>query len=126
MAGQLEAAQQDTAKMREVAEDLFNRWQGSQETSQRWFYDYLDVFLIPNTKNILRWFAGPAGWVQQSDFDKSWAASVPIDENRGNMTRVLVSLGLLEKEGEAYRATETGRHYVEHLAENRGQPQGAN
>lgn len=82
-----------------------------------WQFEFLSVFLVPMTQNVLRWFAGLQNVQATKEFyHQTWRDIVKDGGQRDTMLSVLLSYGLLVQEGDALKITEKGMQFLGYVA----------
>ena len=77
-----------------------------------WWFMYLSLFLVPNTKLVLRWFATQATPPTKEYYSEFWKAIVAESKLREVMLMVLIHHGLVVSEGPVLKVSQNGRDFL--------------
>lgn len=87
-----------------------------ERSADFWKFEYLSLFLVPNTQRVLKWFRDiPEFGIGISSFHNLWKPFI-LDENQRNVIlEILLYFDLLKVEGGYYKITETGKQFLAHM-----------
>jgi hypothetical protein len=76
-----------------------------------WFFRYLEVFLVVDTKRVLMWLIreGPKTY---SEYESSWMLDIPIPSSRKTIAEALQSNNLITIYNAIVTVTETGERFA--------------
>lgn len=80
-----------------------------------WEFGYLNLFLVHNSKMVLRWFLTQHEPVLAQNYYDTWVPTIPDLNERLSILQALVSSGLLDQENQHLNINEKGRAYVRYL-----------
>jgi hypothetical protein len=81
-----------------------------------WFYRFLDIFLVPRTKQILRWFANSLG-ANKDLYELTWGPVVGNPLQLSVILNVLLENQLLAQDGPLLKVTPLGGRFLGYLNE---------
>ena len=77
-----------------------------------WEYKYLNLFLVPNTKNVLDWFYSLDKSISVSFFDNIWKTIIPDEKEREAILKALLNHYLIiRNDGDMLVISPKGREY---------------
>jgi hypothetical protein len=91
---------------------LANVFTNLNEERKHWKLQFLNQFLVHNTKSVLAWFATiPAATF--ADYDRAWRHTIADGDQRATVVDALVQYGLLAHAQDGLRITDDGRNALE-------------
>lgn len=101
------------------AETLAIHVQEALNTKQQqaiwWWFQYLGLFFVPNTKWVLHWFATRTTQATREWFHEEWKARIPSAKEREIILSVLLHHELLVENGSLLAVSEAGHAFLEFL-----------
>ena len=77
-----------------------------------WEYKYLNLFLVPNTKNVLDWFYSLDKSISVSFFDNIWKTIIPDEKEREAILKALLNHYLIiRNDGDMLVISPKGKEY---------------
>lgn len=83
-------------------------------TAKFWKYSYLNLLFVPQTKNVLTWFARSVPQTRQS-YDTLWTPYILDQNQRNTILSVLLQNGMLLEEGGQLRISEEGYAFLQFI-----------
>lgn len=80
-----------------------------------WFFMYLNLFLVPTTKEVLVWISSLDG-VTKDLYEATWGPRLAQPIQRASTLNALLQTNLVQDVGGLFRITERGRRYKLFLA----------
>lgn len=77
-----------------------------------WWFMYLSFFLVPTTKNVLRWFAIQIPSPTKEYYNEVWKPLVVDSKQREIILMVLLHHGLIETKGHLLQITQNGHDFL--------------
>jgi len=77
-----------------------------------WKFDYLNLFLVPMTKEVLFWFSQQTVSLSEATYNTSWQTLIPDQSQRTTILNVLVRFGSVTNVGNLISITQTGRGFL--------------
>jgi len=82
-----------------------------------WKFQFLNQFLVHNTKSVLDWFAQRAA-ASLEEYDRTWRFSIPEPEQRARVVDALLQYGLLKFGQNGLEITDEGRRALEYFVQH--------
>jgi len=79
-----------------------------------WKFEYLKLFYVPKTKNVLLWFANNSPQTRDS-YNKSWQFLIPLVTERNVILDVLLQYGMIESEGINLKIASQGYSFLQYI-----------
>ena len=79
-----------------------------------WKFEYLKLFYVPKTKNVLLWFANNSSQARDS-YNKSWQFLIPLITERNVIIDVLLQYGMIESDGINLKITAQGYSFLQYI-----------
>ena len=86
-----------------------------QREVRYWWFMFLSLFLVPTTKNVLRWFAAQTIPPTKVYYDEVWKVIVLDAKQREVILMVLLHYSLVEFEGQTLEVSQIGRDFLAFL-----------
>jgi hypothetical protein len=80
--------------------------------SMLWEFNFLNYFLVFNTKRVLYWFSRLREPIPTTAFHQTWSTFIPLETERNTILDVLVKHNLIEHQARGYKITEKGKSYI--------------
>lgn len=113
-----------TASERDMLKELSSKIiDGLMTETRYWKFQYLSMFLIPNTQNVLRWFKNlemTNSFSSLNSFHTLWKSIIQSENERNTILEVLLNFDLLKTEGGNIKITETGKQFLNHIDVKQG------
>lgn len=95
----------------------------TKENADHWKFMFLNEFLVPTAKNVLKWFGAEESSLQKVRFYKLWTDEIQKPEQSIAILHTLRDYGLIEAQEsekaildiEDYKITNEGRKFIEFL-----------
>ena len=110
----IEDLQQEQLRGETEREQLQEQFRSALYESLQWRFRYLRIFLVYNTKRVLRWFA-EAQAKSRAEFDILWSPTIPEERERDAILRALLENELLEENRNILRITELGYAFLQYI-----------
>jgi len=111
-------AELSAQQTQEISQSLEAAGQMIGEEQQKaifWWYQYLNLFLVPFTKLVLRWFAERQIPPTRDLFHEHWKTYIPDKKERETILSVLLFHQLIQTDGQLFSITEAGRSFLQFL-----------
>lgn len=110
---QASTAEQEKEQILKNATDLLLQ---KEREVKYWWFMYLNLFLVPTTKHVLRWFASQPIAITKDYYNEVWKGIVANAVQREIMLMVLIHHNLIEANGPTLVLTQNGRDFLTFLA----------
>ncbi|MFB3886336.1 MAG: hypothetical protein ACE144_14020 [Thermodesulfobacteriota bacterium] len=107
-------AKQEKESLLETASNLLIE---KDRVIKYWWFMFLSLFLVPTTKNVLRWFAVQTPLPTKEYYNEIWKTVVADPKQREIMLMVLLHHGLIEANGPLLQVTQNGRDFITFIGE---------
>ena len=77
-----------------------------------WKFNYLNLFLVQMTKEILFWFSQQTASMSRANYHNVWQMWIPDVTQRDTILNVLLEFGMLQASGDQLSATPHGRGFL--------------
>ncbi|MEW6227480.1 MAG: hypothetical protein AB1700_05200 [Bacillota bacterium] len=103
-------------ELQAVRNAAFNLLAKKELEATYWKFEFLSVFLVPATKRVLSWFAGPHGGpITKEHYDGFWKTFITDRGQRETILSVLLFYGLLLQEDHRLRISDVGMQFLAFL-----------
>ena len=79
-----------------------------------WKFEYLKLFYVPKTKNVLLWLANNSPQTRES-YNKSWQFFIPLSTERNVIIDVLLQYGMIESDGLNLKIASQGYSFLQYI-----------
>lgn len=79
-----------------------------------WKFEYLKLFYVPKTKNVLLWFANNSPQTRDN-YNKSWQFLIPLVTERNVILGVLLQYGMIESDGINLKIASQGYSFLQYI-----------
>lgn len=97
---------------KEELQMIQNEYRHKVEECKLWKFQYLNLFFVQQTKNVLNWFSKSAPRTRQQ-YNLIWAPYIPNQEQRKVILEVLIQNGMLEESNGIIRITQEGHSFLQ-------------
>ncbi|MFH1771233.1 MAG: hypothetical protein ABH872_00250 [Candidatus Omnitrophota bacterium] len=112
--GYIKNLQNEHSLAHKEKQDLQTQLANAYVYTYAWKFEYLKLFYVPNTKNVLFWFTNNSPQTRES-YHKFWQFSIPLINERNIILDVLVRYGMIESDGVNYKITEQGYSFLQYV-----------
>ena len=110
-----ELSEQQTQEISQSLETAGQMLEEEQQKTIFWWYQYLSLFLVLETKLVLQWFAGLQVPPTKGLFHEYWKTYISDAKERETILSVLLFHQLLQTNGQQLWVTEAGRNFLQFL-----------
>lgn len=106
--------QDDHSLVSQQTQDLQAELANAYIYTYAWKFEYLKLFYVPKTKNVLLWFANNSPQTREN-YNRNWQILIPLITERNIIIDVLLQYGMIENNGINLKITTQGYSFLQYI-----------